>query len=140
MFNIDHDPSESIPINADVNGTTFMPSTDDDAQAAAAMDRIIKAHAFEVATFTYGTNTPEPDGPNEGPGRYGVCCDRSRKCNCNSDDADGDARGGGGFGLFNIGTKLHHDTYHDVLGEEEPYPPRTRAQILLQQQQQQNAK
>ena len=81
------------------------------------------AYAFEVATFTYGKLTPEPDGPDEGPGRYGICCDRSRDCDCSGD-----------HGLFNVGTKQHHDRYHDALGEEEPNPPATIAQANLRKE------
>lgn len=140
MFNVEVDPSESLPLNVDTtnNGTTVKPSNDTHPDAAVAMDRILKAYAFEVATFTYGINVPEPDGPNEGPGTYGVCCNRTKHCNCNSDD-DGDVDvtaniGVGGGGLFSIGTKQHHDAYHEVLGEEEPSPTRTRAQEVLLQQ------
>jgi len=60
---------------------------------------------MEVATFQYGEFHTIPDGPGEGPGRYGVCCNREANCNCE------------GTGLFHVGTKGHHDVYHDILGE-----------------------
>jgi len=117
LFDIEQDPSESIPIS---NGT--MPTGP---EHSAAMKRIMKAYAFEVATFQYGTIVPEPDGPGERHGQYGLCCDRAANCNCDSDGAASTA------GLFNVGTKRHHDTYHYVLGEQEPLPPRTKAQKAM---------
>ena len=115
LFDVEKDPSESMPIS-----TGEMPDDPDD---RAAMERIMQSYAFEVATFTYGKLTPEPDGPDEGPGRYGICCDRSRDCDCSGD-----------HGLFNVGTKQHHDRYHDALGEEEPNPPATIAQANLRKE------
>ena len=115
LFNVEKDPSESMPIS-----TGEMPVDPDD---QAAMERIMQAYAMEVATFTYGRLTPEPDGPDEGPGRYGLCCDRLRDCDCSGD-----------HGLFNVGTKQHHDRYHDALGEEEPNPPATIAQANLRKE------
>ena len=41
------------------------------------------AHQKELATFTYGHLVPAPDLPGEGPGKYGVCCDRTKNCDCN---------------------------------------------------------
>jgi arylsulfatase A len=72
LFNAEVDPSESTPVD-----------TKTDAEAAAAMTRIVRALATEKATFVHQKNTPEPDGPGEGPGLYGVCCDRSKGCDCN---------------------------------------------------------
>jgi len=143
LFNVEHDSSEAYPLNlmnpVDENGTKIPDKTvlPDDPDHRAAMERILKAYAFEVATFVYGDNVPEPDGPNEKPGQYGVCCNRTLHCNCGSGahgriDDEGNSLGIGSGGFFNVGTKHHHDTYHQVLGEEEPSPPRTRAQKLLQ--------
>lgn len=101
LFHIEHDPSEAFPLNP--NGT--MPV---DPQVRAALHRIQQAHAMELATFVYGRAVPEPDGPGEGPGRYGQCCDRSKHCVCNV----------GGWG--SVGTKHHHDLYHHLRGEEIP--------------------
>lgn len=59
---------------------------------------------MEKATFHYGKIHDIPDGPGEGPGRYGVCCNRETDCNCAG-------------GLFHVGTKQHHDVYHEFVGE-----------------------
>lgn len=150
LFNVEDDPSESLPINYEYN--------DDDknekprpmnSENTEAMRRIIVAYAMEKATFEFGTAVPFPDGPGEGPGLYGICCDRSKNCNCSTDDKDADDDKKiddsisssrkvkpqllSGKGLFNLGTKKHHDKYHEVLGEDEPSPPRTQAQIILSQ-------
>eukprot|EP00957_Ditylum_brightwellii_P037506 2836286-Ditylum_brightwellii.AAC.1 len=95
LFNIDKDPSEAYPISFNE-----MPTQPED---AAAMQRILKAYAMEKATFEYGRITPEPDQPGEGPGKYGVCCDRSNDCHCNNNE-EKDI-----LGIFNLGTKEHHD-------------------------------
>ena len=115
LFDVEQDPSESLPIS-----TGGMPSDPED---QAAMGRIMNAYAMEVATFTYGRLTPEPDGPGEGPGQYGLCCDRTRDCDCSGDQ-----------GLFNVGTKQHHDKFHDALGKDEPNPPATLAQANLRKE------
>jgi len=122
LFDVEQDPSESLPLS-----TGDMPA---DPVDRAAMERIMKAYAMEVATFAYGRPKPEPDGPGEGPGRYGVCCDRARDCDC-SGDGDGEDGDAGSGGLFRVGTKQHHDRYHSALGEEEPNPPATLAQANL---------
>ena len=119
LFDVEKDPSEAEPISSGE-----MPT---DLEHRAAMERIMKAYAMEASTFTFGKLVPYPDGPGEGPGLYGVCCDRSRKCNCEKAEGDVDL-----VGILNIGTRKHHDRYHDMLGEAEPYPVRTRAQRLLQ--------
>mmetsp|Transcript_56321 Transcript_56321/g.180831 ORF Transcript_56321/g.180831 Transcript_56321/m.180831 type:complete len:599 (+) Transcript_56321:53-1849(+) len=117
LFNVEKDPSEAIPLNPDGE----MPH---DAEAAAAIGRIQKAHATERATFVYGSLVPEPDGPGEGPGRYGVCCDRSKQCDC--DGAPSSA-----VGILGIGSKEHHDAYHDTSGREPPLPPTLAQEMLL---------
>ena len=119
LFNIDHDPSESEPLS-----TGELPQ---EPEHRAAMLRIMQAYAMEKATFSFGTLVPYPDGPGEGPGLYGLCCDRARNCNCRN----GTKLGTESFGIMNVGTKGHHDRYHEALGEKEPWPPRTRAQMLL---------
>jgi arylsulfatase A len=150
LFNVDQDPAEAYPLS---KGYDDVPP---DAEDREALERIVQAYAFEVATFEYGSKVPEPDGPDEGPGRYGVCCDRERECNCR-DDAAQEARDDGtgpadaptpsdgrataatsgatriGGGLFSVGTKGHHDAYHEALGEDEPSPPRTRLQRMFQE-------
>lgn len=119
LFNVDKDPSEAEPISQGE-----MPS---DPEHRRVMDRIMAAYAMEVATFAKGKIVPAPDGPGEGPGQYGVCCDRSRQCNCARSTTED-----GSFGILNLGSKQHHDRYHDALGELEPSPPQTRAQLSLQ--------
>jgi arylsulfatase A len=118
MFDVEADPSESVPLNA----PNESPKKRED---LAALNAILKAHAMEVATFTFGKIVPIPDGSNEGPDEYGVCCDRSKGCNCTTLAES--------VGIFQLGTRVHHDRYHSVLGEEEPAPHRTRAQRLLHQ-------
>lgn len=120
MFNVEEDPSESEPLNKENQD----PKDPDD---LAVMKRILKAFAMEKATFEYGSITNVPDGPGEGDGRYGVCCDRSKGCNCATVFDQN-------MGIFNLGTREHHDKYHSALGDEEPSPPRTRAQMLLQKE------
>jgi arylsulfatase A len=116
LFDVDRDPSESMPIS-----TGQMPQEPEHFDA---MERIMKAYAFEKATFTHGSLSPEPDEPGEGPAQYGVCCDREKDCNCLGGELDLP------IGLLNIGSRAHHDFYHEILNEEEPSPP-TRAQMLL---------
>jgi hypothetical protein len=94
-----------------------MPKEEEDLLA---MRRILAAYAMEKSTFQFGNITKEPDGPGEGPGQYAVCCDRSKDCYCKDQ-----------VGIFNLGTKKHHDEYHKALGEEEPLPPLTRYQSML---------
>lgn len=134
LFDIDQDPSESIPIS-----TGLYPS-DDNKEHQEAMDRIMRAYAMEKATFELGTIVPEPDGPGEGPDSYGLCCDRSKNCNCQEDKKKKkDIEEANGFSvlrrpnqsLFNMGTKDHHDLYHSILGEDQPNPFVTREQAIV---------
>lgn len=72
LFNVNQDPSEAYPLNP--GGT--MP-TDPNLAAIAAMFN--KAYDTEVATFV----ARQPmKGSGGTPGQYGVCCDRSKKCDC----------------------------------------------------------
>ena len=114
-----------------------MPHRPEDREA---MERILRAYAMEKATFRFGNITQEPDGPGEGPGRYALCCDRSRDCYCKDDDnnaaKDGDDNGHSLLGgIFHLGTKKHHDDYHKAMGEVEPLPPQTHYQAMLRNQQ-----
>ena len=123
LFNVEKDPAESTPLSTGDR----LPRNPDD---AAAMKRIVKAYAFEKATFSFDYSPPAPDGPGEGPGHYGLCCDRSCNCNCDSHVRDG---GQAEFlssmsSLFQVGSKEHHDKYHDAVGEPEPFPPQTTMQ------------
>lgn len=113
LFNVEVDPSESTPAD-----------TKKDEEAAAALQRIVKAHAMEKATFVHQKNTPLPDGPGEGPGLYGVCCDRTKNCDCNGKPSEWAS------GLLGIGSKNHHDRFHEVIGHDPPLPP-TPEQVAL---------
>lgn len=130
LFHIEHDPSESQPIGY---GGHHVP---DDPEHAEALHRLVKAHAFEVATFVYGDPTPEPDGPGEGPGRYGVCCDRSKACLCDPIDplhvASAYMDNGGGLGA--VGSQAHHDAYHAAMGDPESPSPLPGVQRHWQEQ------
>ena len=44
--------------------------------------RFADAYAAEMATHTDWVAPPAPDAPGEGPGRYGVCCNRTAACYC----------------------------------------------------------
>jgi len=112
LFDIEKDPSEAEPISFNK-----MPKKEEDLLA---MKRILAAYAMEKSTFQFGKIKKEPDGPGEGPGQYAVCCDRSKDCYCKDQ-----------VGIFNLGTKKHHDEYHKALGKEEPLPPLTRYQGML---------
>ena len=120
LFDVERDPSESEPISFNT-----MPKNPEDAEA---MRRILKAYAMEKATFEFGQIDTIPDEPGETVGQYGICCDRFRDCNCPVGD---EKKKSAGLGIFNLGTKEHHDRYHATLGEEEPWPPRTVAQKRL---------
>lgn len=111
LFNVETDPSESTPVNPE-----------EDPECAAAMQRIVSALAMEKATFVHQQNVPLPIGAGEGRGQLGVCCDRSKSCDCDGSPFPG--------GILNIGTKQHHDLYHEVSGTEPPLPP-TVAQAEL---------
>jgi hypothetical protein len=113
LFDVEKDPSESEPISYNA-----MPK---DMEDLAAMHRILAAYANEKATFRFGKIHQEPDGGGEGPGRYALCCDRSKQCYCPQNDNSG---------ILNLGTKEHHDRYHHETGVKEPLPA-TRYQDLL---------
>lgn len=116
LFNVAKDPSEAEPISYN--------QIPEDIEDAAALQRIMRAYAMEIATFEFGHVDPPPDQPGEGPGKYGVCCDRKRDCNCRADR----------LGIFNLGSMEHHERYHEILGEDEPSPAATDAQMMLQEQ------
>lgn len=105
LFNVETDASEAWPLNDE----NKMPQNAED---RAAVNRIMKAYAMELATFKYGTAEPLPPGPGEGPHRYGLCCNRATNCSCESlwDEEFLSS-------IFNVGSKAHHDLYHDILGE-----------------------
>jgi len=113
LFDVEKDPSEAEPISFNK-----IPTKNEDLLA---MRRILAAYAMEKSTFQFGNIAQEPDGDEEGPGHYALCCDRSKDCYCKDR-----------VGILNLGTKKHHDRYHESLGKEEPLPPRTRYQNMLQ--------
>jgi len=113
LFDVEKDPSEAEPISFNE-----MPTRTEDVMA---MKRILAAYAMEKSTFQFGNITQEPDGPGEKPGKYALCCNRSKYCYCKDQ-----------VGILNLGTKEHHDRYHKVLGKVEPLAPRTRYQNMLQ--------
>lgn len=130
LFNVAKDPSEAFPISYN--------TIPEDPKDAAAMYRILKAYAMEKATFKFGNLVPYPDAPGEGPGTYGVCCDRKRDCYCRTDTTSNNHN----VGIFGLGTADHHDKYHQALGEDEPSPspPATRAQAMLHEWKAENQK
>ena len=65
LFDVLVDPSEAYPLN--------IPSIS---------SAIVAGLQEELRTFHYGKLTAPPDQPGEGPGRYGVCCDRTKRCDC----------------------------------------------------------
>jgi len=75
LFHITKDPSEANPLNPQGD----MPAG---SKAQQAMRDIQAAYEVERRTFVYGRLTAEPDGPGEGPDKYGLCCDRTRQCDC----------------------------------------------------------
>jgi len=75
LFQIEHDPSEAYPLSINQ-------STHSDPIIAAVLAKLQAAYTTEVATLGRYSSPHAPDGPGEGPGTYGVCCDRKRACYC----------------------------------------------------------
>ena len=78
LFNVEVDPSEAYPLCAN----TTSPA---DPRLAAVVRKLHQARARQIETLRPHASPPAPDGPGEGPGRYGICCNRTLKCDC--DDA-----------------------------------------------------
>ncbi len=76
VFNVDEDPSEEHPL---AFGNETRPA---DPAIEAVVAQFSAAYAREVGTFRVYPSPPAPDGPGEGPGRYGVCCNRTLGCDC----------------------------------------------------------
>ncbi|KAG7350369.1 alkaline-phosphatase-like, core domain containing protein [Nitzschia inconspicua] len=114
LFDVEKDPSESEPISVNA-----MPPKEED---FAAMERILAAYTNERATFRFGKISQEPDEEGEGPGQYALCCDRSQQCYCPKNHNSG---------ILNLGTRAHHDQYHEAMGLAEPLPA-TKYQNILQ--------
>jgi hypothetical protein len=107
LFNVEMDASEAWPL---CDGD----KSPDDPADRAAIHRIMRAYAMELATFQYGTAEPLPPGPGEEKDGYEICCDRATNCYCTTSPwEEDDVRSS----IFNIGSKDHHDKYHDILGE-----------------------
>merc|ERR1712014_269323 len=109
LFNVELDPSEAVPLNPDGKVPT-------EEEAQRALERIGHALAAEKATFVPGRLVPEPDQEGEGPGRYGICCDRSKNCDCNGSPSFANVAPG----ILGFGTRAHHDAYHAATGHEPP--------------------
>ena len=82
IFNVDVDPSEAYPL---VRNDT-MPT---DPALVKLVQGFQAAYAKEVSTLHPTSAPPEPDGPGEGPGRYGVCCDEAKQCDCDGKPSSG---------------------------------------------------
>eukprot|EP00049_Salpingoeca_infusionum_P011944 m.211287 g.211287 ORF g.211287 m.211287 type:complete len:604 (+) comp15059_c2_seq2:233-2044(+) len=76
LFNVAVDPTEAYPL-------TSQGVTPTDPTIIKVLADIEEAYKRENVTMTYGNIIPAPDGPGEGPGKYGVCCDRAKGCDCN---------------------------------------------------------
>jgi len=75
LFNVAVDPSEAYPLTA--NNT--IPT---DAKLKEVVQYLQVAYAQETQSLVPHVSPPAPDEEGEGPGKYGVCCDRSKGCDC----------------------------------------------------------
>lgn len=80
LFQVEHDPSEAYALT---QNTTAPP----DPALAAVVARFAAAYAREVAAVVARPSPPAPDAPGEGPGAYGVCCNRTLGCECDGPPA-----------------------------------------------------
>ena len=76
------DPEEAHPL-------AYNTSRPLDPAIRAVVERFNRAYAAEVKTFHKNLSPPAPDGPGEGPGRYGVCCNRTLGCDCDGPPSPG---------------------------------------------------
>jgi arylsulfatase A-like enzyme len=74
LFNVEVDPSEAYALTH--QGMPLDPKINE------VVVTLQAAYEKEVKSLVSHTTPPAPDGPGEGPGAYGVCCDRSRGCDC----------------------------------------------------------
>jgi len=75
LFNVEVDPSEAYALTD--NNT--MPSDPKLRQVV----RVLQEEYAKQVQILVPHHTPDaPDGPGESPGKYGVCCDRSKGCDC----------------------------------------------------------
>ncbi|KAL3910572.1 MAG: hypothetical protein SGPRY_009006 [Prymnesium sp.] len=75
LFNVEVDPSEAYALTD--NNT--MPN---DPMLQGVVKTLQKAYELQVKRLVSHHSPPAPDEPGEGPGRYGVCCDRAKNCDC----------------------------------------------------------
>lgn len=75
LFNVDVDPSEAYALTD--NNT--MPS---DPKLQEVIRTLQDAYKLQLQSLVPHSTPPAPDGPGEGPGTYGVCCDRAQGCDC----------------------------------------------------------
>ena len=75
VFNVEVDPSEAYAL---VHNNT-MPT---DPELVTLVETLQDAYKKEVASLNAYKKDPPPDEPGEGPGAYGVCCDRAKGCDC----------------------------------------------------------
>lgn len=75
IFQIEHDPSEAHPL---VSNNT-LPR---DPARRALVDAIWEAYDAEVLGMRPYTAPMAPEEPGEGPGKFGVCCDRNKGDTC----------------------------------------------------------
>jgi len=75
LFNIVDDPAESNPL-----------TTKTHPEVRPVIKHFQEAFTMEAMTFHYGNRAQhEPEEPGEGPGKYGVCCNRDNHCFCPAD-------------------------------------------------------
>ena len=75
IFNVEEDPAESIALCANT-------TTPSDPELARVVNVLQSAYAKEIAGKIVRPSPPAPDGPGEGPGTYGICCNRTKGCDC----------------------------------------------------------
>jgi len=75
LFNVEVDPSEAHPLSVNTTGS-------EDPLIDAVLSTIMAAYQAEVTSWRPYHVQPAPDRPGEGPGVYGVCCNRTLGCDC----------------------------------------------------------
>lgn len=75
LFDVDQDPSEQFPLCMNT-------TTPKDPELVHVIKRLEEARADILKDVVPHESKPAPDGPGEGPGKYGVCCNRTMGCDC----------------------------------------------------------
>jgi arylsulfatase A-like enzyme len=75
VFNVERDPSEAYAL-------TYNTTTPSDPELSKVVAKFISSYAQQVASLVRTQPPPAPDRPGEGPGKYGVCCNRTLGCDC----------------------------------------------------------